>query len=58
MQLHVLIRSRLFLFLGVLAVSLPLALLWTAKRIATGEAKRIPEVVDFDPVGLDMAMWF
>jgi predicted RNase H-like nuclease len=35
-----------------------LALLWTAKRIATGEAKRIPEVVDFDPVGLDMAMWF
>jgi predicted RNase H-like nuclease len=35
-----------------------LALLWTAKRIATGEARRIPEVVDFDPVGLDMAMWF
>lgn len=35
-----------------------LALLWTAKRIATGEAKRIPEVVDFDPVGLDMAMWY
>lgn len=35
-----------------------LALLWTAKRIATGEAKRVPEVVDFDPVGLDMAMWF
>ena len=35
-----------------------LALLWTAKRIATGEARRIPDVVDFDPVGLDMAMWF
>jgi predicted RNase H-like nuclease len=35
-----------------------LALLWTAARISSGDAERIPEVVDFDPVGLDMAMWF
>ena len=35
-----------------------LALLWTAARISSGVAERIPEVVDFDPVGLDMAMWF
>ena len=35
-----------------------LALLWTAARINSGDAERIPEVVDFDPVGLDMAMWF
>lgn len=34
-----------------------LALLWTAARINSGVAERIPEVVDFDPVGLDMAMW-
>ncbi len=35
-----------------------LALLWTAARISSGDAERIPKVVDFDPVGLDMAMWF
>jgi predicted RNase H-like nuclease len=35
-----------------------LALLWTADRINSGIVGRIPEVVDYDPSGLDMAMWF
>ncbi len=35
-----------------------LALLWTAARISSGDAERIPTVGDFDPVELDMAMWF
>ena len=35
-----------------------LALMWAAARINSGDAERIPKVVDLDPVGLDMAMWF
>jgi predicted RNase H-like nuclease len=35
-----------------------LVLLWTGDRIYSGAASRIPEVVDYDPSGLDMAMWF
>ena len=35
-----------------------LTLMWTAARINSGDVERIPKVVDLDPVGLDMAMWF
>jgi predicted RNase H-like nuclease len=34
------------------------AALWTAERIYKGTAKRIPEIVERDSRGLDMAMWF
>jgi len=34
------------------------AALWTARRIATGEAMRLPDVVDHDERGLDQAIWF
>jgi predicted RNase H-like nuclease len=35
-----------------------LAALWTAERICQGTAKRIPDNVECDPRGLDMAMWY
>ena len=34
------------------------AALWTAERIYRGDAKRIPETIEYDSRGLDMAMWF
>lgn len=35
-----------------------LAALWTAGRIASGEARTLPDNVEFDSVGLPMAMWY
>ena len=34
------------------------AALWTAGRIFLGTAMRIPEIIERDARGLDMAMWF
>ena len=34
------------------------AALWTAERIYRGEAKRIPPIIERDPRGLDMAIWY
>jgi predicted RNase H-like nuclease len=34
------------------------AALWTAERIHRRAAKRIPEIIERDPRGLDMAIWF
>jgi len=35
-----------------------LALLWTAERIARGEARSLPETIETDRVGLPMAIWY
>ena len=35
-----------------------LVALWTAGRIARGEARTLPEDVEIDSVGLPMAMWY
>jgi predicted RNase H-like nuclease len=34
------------------------AALWTAERIYRGTARRIPAMIEYDPRGLDKAMWF
>jgi len=35
-----------------------LALLWTAERIARGEARSLPEMIETDRLGLPMAIWY
>ncbi|MBU1187579.1 MAG: DUF429 domain-containing protein [Gammaproteobacteria bacterium] len=35
-----------------------LAMLWTAQRIATGSAQRIPTAPERDKTGIDMAIWY
>lgn len=34
------------------------AAIWTARRVAAGEAARLPAATDFDARGLDQAIWF
>lgn len=34
------------------------AVLWSAKRIALSTAERLPEEPDYDPCGIDMAIWY